>query len=70
MDRERVRQFVTAYLGRGGRSLLNRILPRTEFVEQRSLFGIARNTYLLTCLMLLHGDSRRDEAAAQHGPAL
>lgn len=71
MERQRVEQFVTCYLGADAPALLNRILHGSEEVQtsnfriprnpsgsgdvdQRSLFTIARNPYLLTCLILLH----------------
>lgn len=67
MNRARVQQFVTGYLGGDAPSLLQRILPDNDVADERSLFTIARNPYLLSCLILLHKSSADEELPRNMG---
>lgn len=67
LDRQRVERFVDAYLGPDAPALLSRILPGSRSEDARSLFTIARNPYLLTCLLVLHRDAPDGELPRNMG---
>src|SRR5262249_53171453 len=63
MEWQRVQQFATAYLREDAPAFLRRVQPPSVReatageIGPRALFDIARNPYLLTCLIVLHRNS-------------
>jgi hypothetical protein len=72
MEWQRVQQFATAYLREDAPAFLRRVQPplvreATAGEIGRTLFNIARNPYLLTCLIVLHRNSPDGELPRHMG---
>ena len=73
MERERVQQFATAYLREDAPAFLRRVeQPSVREgsageAGPRTLLNIARNPYLLTCLIVLHRNSPQGELPLNMG---
>lgn len=73
MEWQRVQQFATAYLREDAPAFLRRVQPPSVReatageIGPRALFDIARNPYLLTCLIVLHRNSPDGELPRHMG---